>query len=93
MINETKWSSESCITACAGFAHAGVEMYGDACWCGVDVESPDKYGVSSDCVNGLGGLWAIDVYTVPNGTLLMFLFYCKNILPPRTAIPTDQRFE
>ena len=75
MINDVKWDADSCVTACAGFAHAGVEYHGEECWCGFDVESPDKYGVSIDCADGVGGKWAIDVYTVPDSTFQCFFIY------------------
>ena len=71
MVDGNLWTPDTCITACAGFAHAGVEFHGAECWCGLEVESPDKYGSSSDCADGLGSDWAIDIYTVPDG-----IFHC-----------------
>ena len=69
MVNGAAWDPESCVIACAGFAHAGVEYHGEECWCGFDVESLDK---SADCADGVGGQWAIDVYTVPDSTFQCF---------------------
>ena len=54
-------------TLSLGFTLFGVQ-YGGECFSGADAHlTYAKYGPANNCVDGLGGGWANDIYRVPSG--------------------------